>query len=309
MSAHTFEYYEPVGYYQRGAIEDRVAKELQQHMYVSEPRPTADKADHTAQRVKRFTPGYASWPAGELTYFPVRARAEAIQLILNYSGQTYTLNSVPMAEWGAMKPTVPGGVLPAFTPDGGEMFTESIDIAKYCAKISGDKALLGGEEASKVYAVTTEGPIPAMDPLLNIKPKEECAAQGPALAKDVIKTLKTLEPLLTKDASGPYFGGKSPNIGDFAVFAAIDQLLKLEPKGLDQLGAPWKAQFDAVASLKAVKVYLECRPKAGTGKVGFPGSFIGSTDCDAPAAKVLKEYDEYTGPDTTPTWPYNMAVP
>lgn len=286
MSAHTFEYYEPVGYYQRGPIEDRVAEQLGKHMYVSEPRPPPEKCTPRENKVQIITPGYAGWPVGELVYFAVRGRAEGIRLILHYAGLPYTLRNVDFSEWPTLKPTVAGGCLPAFTPDEGEQFSETIDVAKYVAKISGMPSLLGADAAAaeKVYAVTVAGAVPDMNPLLNLTPQDECKSKGPALAAQVIQSLKTVEVELTK-SGGPFFGGKSPHYGDFGVWAAVDQLSKLDPSALDKLGAPWKAQFDAVASFKTVKVYLASRPAAGSGKLGAPGSLLHDVAVDPPPDK------------------------
>jgi len=106
VSTHSFELYEPVGYYQRGPIEDRVAKELGKHMYVSEPPPPPDKCTARETKVQRFTPGYAGWPVGELAYFPLRGRAEPVRLIMHYAGLSYFLNNVSFAEWPTLKPTL-----------------------------------------------------------------------------------------------------------------------------------------------------------------------------------------------------------
>ena len=43
---HEWSHYEPVGYYQRGPIEDRVADQLGTAKYVSEPRATTAVEPH-----------------------------------------------------------------------------------------------------------------------------------------------------------------------------------------------------------------------------------------------------------------------
>lgn len=116
MSTHSWEHYEPVGYYQRGPIEDRVAPILGKHMYVSEPPPPPEKCTPREQKVARFTPGYAAWPVGELYYFGVRGRAEPIRLIMHYAGVAYTLRTVEHSEWGDLKPTMKTLVSATATP-------------------------------------------------------------------------------------------------------------------------------------------------------------------------------------------------
>ena len=296
MSRHSFEFYEPVGYYQRGAIEDRTAVELGTHMYVSEPPPPPEKCTPREQKISRCTPGYPMWPVGELVYFPVRARAESLKMILHYAGLAYTLKTVEFSEWGELKPTVPNQCLPAFTPDEGEMFCETADIAKYIASISTKPGLLPADPtvAMKLMLMSQEKPFTSVNPMLNIKSKEDAKKEGPALAKECYAVLKkTAEPEMSKIA-GPYFGGKAPHFGDFGVWVAVDQLVKLEPKTLDTLGASWKAWYDQIASLKPVIAYLACRPAAGSGKVGMPGSMMYELPLDGPKAE-LKDYDPTGG--------------
>ena len=101
------------------------------------------------------------------------------------------------------------------------------------------------------------------------------------MAAQVIDVLKGVDAELKKH-DGPFFGGKSPNYGDFGVWAAVDQLLKLDAGALDKLGAGWKAQHAAVAALKPIKAYLKCRPAAGSGKLGMPGSVMHDEAVDPP---------------------------
>ena len=103
-NAHSFEYYEPVGYYQRGAILDTAALQNGKHMYVSEPPPAPENCTAPETKKQQITPGYPGWPVGELTYFAVRGRAEGIRLMLHYAGLPYFLTNVHFSEWPALKP-------------------------------------------------------------------------------------------------------------------------------------------------------------------------------------------------------------
>jgi len=260
MSTHSWEYYEPVGYYQRGAIEDRVAKELGQHMYVSEPPPPPEKCTPREQKVARFTTGYAGWPAGELFYFPLRARCEPVRMILHYSGVNYYFNTVQMAEWPEMKgSTALSGCdqMPVFKPDGEEGFKETVEIAKWICKESGKKSLKPDDPtAFKLFMLTMDGPLMKLMPALNMMDAADAKKEAPNFSKAAIAELQSkAEPELV----GPFFGGKEPHFGDFGIWCAVDNLTKLDPSAMATLGSKWKAWYDAVALCKGIPEYLAVR--------------------------------------------------
>ena len=290
MSAHTFEYYEPVGYYQRGPIEDRAAESLGKHRYVSEPPPPPERCTARETKVQRFTPGYAGWPVGQLVYFALRWRAEPLRLILHHAGLPYTLNTISSEEWPALKPSVPGGCLPAFTPEDGATFSESLAIAKHLASLSGTKGLLpkdasAAQKAERLFELANAEPMAQTGDLLNCKTKEEAAPKLAAHVTLAIAALRGVEPEL-RDSGGPFFGGDAAHFGELGLWATVDNLCRLDASLLDQLGAPWRAWYDAVRQLEGVAAYLECRPAAGSGKVGYPGSMIASMALDPPPPPV-----------------------
>jgi len=285
MSCHSFEHYEPVGYYQRGLIQDCAAEFLGKHMYVSEPRPPPEKATPREGKVMRFTPGYAAWPAGTLFYFGVRGRAEPIRLIMHYAGVSYNMHTVASSDWAEMKPTMgPGQCMPAWQPDGEAIFNESLDIAKWVARESGKKTLRPDDaKASKLFEMTMSGPLFEVGLLLNLQPKDDALKAAPAKVQECLDILKkTAE----ADLEGPFFGGAEPHIGDFGVWACVDLLATLDGGALDKLGAKWQAWYAAVAALKGVPDYVACRPRAGTGKCGAPGSMMATMELDGPEKKV-----------------------
>jgi len=289
MSAHSFEYYEPVGYYQRGAIEDRVAKELGQHMYVSEPPPPPDQCTPREQRVARFTTGYAGWPAGELFYFPLRARCEPVRLILHYAGVNYFLNTVPMGEWPELKgSTAMNGCdsMPIFKPDGGGVegiFNETVEIAKWICKESGKKSLLPDDpKAHKLFMLTMDGPLTQVMMTLHLKDAADGKKVAPEVSKACVAELKAkAEP----DLVAPFIDLNEPHYGDNGNWAVHDNLTRLDPAVLTTLGPKWQTFYEAVAKCNGIKEYIAVRPKAGKGKLGKPGSMFFSLDLDEAEAK------------------------
>ncbi|XP_023324653.1 glutathione S-transferase 1 [Eurytemora carolleeae] len=77
-------------------------------------------------------------PAIKLTYFDLRARAEPARLILAQAGAKFEDIRIPapwddMEGWQKMKPTTPYGQIPLLEVDG-EVISESVAIARYCAR-------------------------------------------------------------------------------------------------------------------------------------------------------------------------------
>jgi len=283
---HSWDYYEPVG--NRLPILDRAAAEEDRACPKRQPVP--DVLTSRWSKSMRFTPGYAMPSVGELLYFPLRARAEPVRMIAHYAGLAYSIRTVDFEEWPTLKETVPGGVLPCFEPcvmgDVGEMFGETVEIAKHFAQQADKSGLCptdaaGSALAEKLFLAAMDNKLNQVCPLLNWFTAEEAKPKVAGGVKEVIAELKKLDSDLKKDAAGPFFGGASPNWGEFAIFNVIDNLAKLDEKAMSTLGAPWQAFYEAMASLRGVKEYLKVRPKGGSGKVGRPGSIIYTQPVDA----------------------------
>ena len=58
------------------------------------------------------------------------------------------------------------------------------------------------------------------------------------------------------------------------------QLKLLDKAAFESLGSTWCDFYARVAKLRGVKEFLQYRPKAGTGKVGRPGSLIFTTELE-----------------------------
>lgn len=283
---HSWDYYEPVG--NRLPIQDRAAAEEDRACPKRQPLP--DVLSSRWSKSMRFTPGYAMPSVGELLYFPIRARAEPVRMIAHYAGLAYSMRTVDFEEWATLKETVPGGVLPCFEPcvmdDVGEMFGETVEIAKHFAQQADTPGLCptdaaGAALAEKLFLAAMDNKLNQVNPLLCWFPAEEAKPKVAGAVKEVVAELKKLESDLKHDSAGPFFGGASPIWGEFAIFAVVDALTKLDGKALGTLGAPWKAFHEAMSSLRGVKEYLKIRPKAGCGKVGRPGSIIYTQSVDA----------------------------
>ena len=93
-------------------IKFRKMLELGTDCPVKHPPPPKEEQTSRYAPVMRFTPKYAGPPLGELIYFPLRARAEVIRLMMHYAGVNYDLRTVQFSEWADLKPTMPNGQVP-----------------------------------------------------------------------------------------------------------------------------------------------------------------------------------------------------
>ena len=255
-------------------VEDRAAEMEKRAAPIKQPLP--ETLTDPVSKCMMVTPQYVGLPVGELAYFPLRARGEAIRFIMHYAGLPYEMRTVSMGEWAEMKPTTPKGQLPVFTPTEGVMMCESADIAKHVAELAGVPGLVpaDGSAATMFDACGTE-PLSKLNPITNFLPAAQAEPQLAAAVADSVKALKAFESKL----SGNFFGGEKPHYGEFALLHVTNLLKMNDAKAFASLGAlvPW---YERMATLPRVKEYLKARPKAASGSVGMPDSRIATLKLD-----------------------------
>jgi glutathione S-transferase len=276
--AHTWDEFEPVG--MRYRIIDKVALADGRGLAAKDPLPEV-LTPRTSKRMQ-VTPGHVMPPAGELVYFGVRGRAEPLRFILHYAGLAYTNRQVEGSEWGDMKATTPRGQLPIFTPeDEEEPVCETADIAKYIAGVSNLPGLMptdvaAAESAYKMMEMVMAGPSEQLMMATNLFPAADAETKLPSIVADTVKELAPIG----KELKGNFFGGDAPHYGEFGLFHVVDLLRVNDAKVFDTLGGGWKSWFDLMLKLPGIEAYLNARPKANGGEVGFPGSRIATLPLD-----------------------------
>ena len=95
---------------------------------------------------------------GKLMYFPIYGRAEPSRMILNHAGVKFEDSHVQMADWGKVKPTVPGNTLPIWVEEDGTMLGESAAICQALARKHGfaPQGFLGEWANSYVFDITND---------------------------------------------------------------------------------------------------------------------------------------------------------
>lgn len=78
----------------------------------------------------------AAAPQLKLTYFDGTGRAELARLIFTYGGVPFVDERIQHSDMAALKPSLPLGQVPTLEVDG-KVYSQSIAIARYAAKLSG----------------------------------------------------------------------------------------------------------------------------------------------------------------------------
>ena len=73
-------------------------------------------------------------PEYTVTYFPVYARGEPTRMILAHAKADWEDKIVSGDSWKELKPSVPGGQIPALTLADGKMIVQSVAMARFVAK-------------------------------------------------------------------------------------------------------------------------------------------------------------------------------
>lgn len=208
-----------------------------------------------------------------LYYLPLRARCESIRMILRYGGVNYEDVTIPMTEWPVLKASrciAPFGQLPSIKLPTGEILAQSGAIVRLAAKLANiyPSDPVEAARADMIFEFAQE--LNMINPLLNFWPTETDTWNDNfrAYFENLPRHLQTLSTLL---AERYYFGGASPNHGDFAIFHILDACLTMRHDCLDAF--PTLTAFvQRISSIPAISQYLQERPPAKD--VGLCGSYI-----------------------------------
>eukprot|EP00971_Amphidinium_carterae_P246545 4896860-Amphidinium_carterae.1 len=174
-----------------------------------------------------------------------------------------------MQEWGAMKPTMPGGTLPAIRLPDGTIKGESVEIAKHAISLAPEK--LGCEKADRAADAeavweddqSSERPwvqppgVKSLDncnPILNFFPvetAEERLGEGMCnLSKMASVWFKHIDEKLE---GGPFlFGCSRPCHADFMVFSRMDTMVDLNDEIVEKEASETvKSYYQAMLALPA----------------------------------------------------------
>ena len=254
----------------------------------------------------------------KLLYLPLRARGEALRMLLRHTKTRYVNEIVSFSDWPALKSQMPNKQLPVLQlGSGGKLLANSMDIGLHVANIMGPPLVPTNEADAEsaldcwreldgtsvpyigdIWSETTpwDARIGGVNPLLNFLPQDKALPLIPSYLAGTRPWLETLRARVQrkKPEGGAFMGGTKPHHGEFASFAICNNILTLGgASALDAGGPELLRWYASMSELPAVAEHLESRPQAGTGSVGQPGSLI--YEHADPSAVVAKYTVESSG--------------
>jgi len=197
-----------------------------------------------------------------ITYFlGVKARGEPVKIALHASGVAYKDASLSFADFKEAKAAgkFPAG-LPEMVAPSGKVYTQSVAMARYAAKLGSSGLYPADPEAALAVDVImdtcqdalTKCPQDPDNEVKKAKREEYAAGKLKAYMDGLAKTLE--------DSGGPFFTGKSLTIADLVAKYFLLDMIKsgdfdyVPPEYLNQ----WPSLLsidDAIANTEIVKAY------------------------------------------------------
>jgi len=203
-------------------------------------------------------------PSYKFYYFPVRARGEAIRLILHYKSIPFEDVRVSKEEWPSKKSSFAFGQMPVLEVDGKQQIAHSWSILRYLANKYG---LAGKDECEAVILDQTlelwRDYVDASSPYIAILAG---FAQGD---KDKVRQEKLLPSLerfaphferLLKESGSGYFGRSGVSYVDFYIAEGLYSLYGFEKELMESKYPFLVEHFKRVHALPELQKYLSSRP-------------------------------------------------
>lgn len=190
-------------------------------------------------------------PQLKLTYFDFDGRAELVRLLFTYGGVAFEDQRVSGAEFATLKPSLPLGQVPVLQVDG-VVFSQSMAIARYAAKISG----LYPQDPIQALSVdmVSETLVDLVEVITDIffRTADESAKSDKAFkffAGELPKMLDALEKMVHGHEC--FLGDDSASIADVQLFEVVEHGLK-----------PFNPAFNTDAYPKLTNVLKSVRANA-----------------------------------------------
>jgi len=197
----------------------------------------------------------------QLFYFPIRAKASFIRMMLHMAGQKFDDNFISMEEWPAKKSSTPYGQLPYMIYKG-KTYGQSMAIANYLAKKFGyfGKTPEDGLRIDEVCQVF-EDIRPFIRDWFFSKDDEKAKVAKTMTDEAIPRVCGFLEKLLADNSKNTgFFVGDSATLADLLVYDGLTTLLNVNPEALSNFPKLTKLRT-LVEAIPALKKYLADRAK------------------------------------------------
>jgi len=188
----------------------------------------------------------------ELTYFPVRGRAELSRLILEQAGAKYKDTRVKPEDWPALKATLPFGQIPYYQDEEVKL-PQSLAIARHLAR---KHHLAGKNLTEQAYVdVFLDAAVDLFTAFFrDIGEIKEGKTKSLADASD--KFAADIDKLKAQTSKSAFLVGDSVSLADLMVFNLVDNYLKPILPDLLSKHAGLAAHHAAVSKLPNIAAYL-----------------------------------------------------
>ena len=209
----------------------------------------------------------------KLFYFPVRARAEPIRMMLTHGNIPYVDEIVELKNWAALKAAkdiCPFGQLPSISLPNGKIIAQTNAISLFIAKQANmyPSDLYAAARVDAIFGLAED--MAVANPLLNMfdTENEKFSEKYSLYFRGFDSRMESAEKML---GQSKYFGGNFPSYADFALLHAIDVSLSLNPGCLAKR-LRLQEWMEAMKELPSLREYMINRPQPPD--VGVSGSFI-----------------------------------
>jgi glutathione S-transferase len=184
-----------------------------------------------------------------LTYFDVRGRGEIVRAILEETATPYREQRVQLADWTALKPTLPFGQLPRYE-DGDLVIVHSHAIYRHLARTHN---LYGNNEAERVRCdIVEESFTDAQASLVGLFWSPDFANKRDEFENTTLpEMLSRLQTLFEQNDNGAgYWVGNQLTLADFMAWYTLDCMRAFS-----------QATLQRFVTLNAFKHRFEARPR------------------------------------------------
>uniref|UniRef100_A0A914UU27 glutathione transferase n=1 Tax=Plectus sambesii TaxID=2011161 RepID=A0A914UU27_9BILA len=204
-------------------------------------------------------------PTYRLIYFPIRARAEAIRLLLAHANVAYVDDRINRADWPKMKDQMPLKQVPVLEIDGKMKIAQTTAIMRYLAHQFGIAAKSPLEEAKvDMFGEAIQDAVFQYTAWRRVVMGFDEGNKDEKFKEVVVPIINNYGPIfeqtLTENGTG-WLVGNNITWADFLAAEFFDKIITYgDPTALDAYPHVMKHNKE-VLSLPNVKKYIDQRPK------------------------------------------------